>query len=110
MQELLKYAAQVEQICRMNPFCQHIALTHLSDLVDNFNHEPVCPPHMMATRAAQLPLPQIWVQSEPVPDPDTIFNDPSYLGPTNEPICFDDLDSRQLAQVRTIPFLFHNEP
>jgi hypothetical protein len=109
MQELLRYGAQVEQMSRASPFSQYIALTHLSDLVDSFNQEPVQPPHAMTARAAQLPLPQIWVQSEPIPDPDVIFGDPTLFGPTSEPICFDDLDSRQLAQVRNIPFLFHND-
>jgi hypothetical protein len=106
---LLEYGAQIERLSKDNSLAQSIALAHLGDLLDLLRHETVGPGHLMQAHVAQPPLPQIWITSEPIPDADLIFGEQALFG-TSEPICFDLLDSSQLAQVRNIPFLFHNEP
>ena len=114
MRRLLELGALIEQQSAGSSVHIEIALKALEDIRDLLLRDPVPPAvepqatMQVVQPALQVPMPQIWdFQSEPIPEQE-IFVDqhPAYNG-ISESLCFDELDSNQLAQLRDIPFLFH---
>jgi hypothetical protein len=111
METLRELGAIIEQISTNSPIHLEIALTALEGIRDQVRPER---PHARAPlQQRALPVPQIWIQSEPFPEQDMpTLADPRgpMVSAISEPICFDLLNSSQLEQVRKVPFLFHLNP
>jgi hypothetical protein len=111
METLRELGAVIEQISTNSPIHLEIALIALEGIRDQVRPER---PHARApVQQRALPVPQIWIQSEPFPEQEM----PTLAEPRGpmvsaifEPICFDLLNSTQLEQVRKVPFLFHLDP
>jgi hypothetical protein len=111
METLRELGAVIEQISTGSPIHLEIALTALEGIRDQVRPER---PHARApVQQRALPVPQVWIQSEPFPEQEMpTLADPRgpMVSAISEPICFDLLDSTQLEQVRKVPFLFHLDP
>jgi hypothetical protein len=107
MERLLELGALIEQKSIETPIHLEIALMALENIrelfkADKNQDEPRPGPTM-------LPVPQIWVPSEPIPDNDLM----GMFGgnATTEALCFEpgSLGPEELAMVNSIPFLWHEE-
>lgn len=114
MRKLLELGALIEQLAIKSEIHQEIALASLEGIREMVLRDHVPPSvepqaEIQARPASQIPIPQIWLQSEPITEQEA-FPEPPHACRTSvpEPVCFDELDPNQLAQVNTIPFLFHN--
>jgi hypothetical protein len=81
-----------------SPIHQEIALLALESTLEQNRCEPIQRPRVrIVINPPALPLPQIWIPSEPIPEHDVI---PSGVYPGGgELICFDRLDSTQLERL-----------
>ena len=112
MRHLLELAARIEQVALDGDIHQELILMALENIRELMLHHtpPAVEPQaeIQARPApAQMPIPQIWLQAEPIADQGE-FLDPLHSFRNPEPVCYDELDPNQLAQLNEIPFLFHN--
>jgi hypothetical protein len=106
--QLRELGALIEQISVETPLHQEIALLGLQAILQEFRSEPSQHPAVrMPVNSRPVPLPQIWIPSEPIPEHEVM---PLGVYPGgSEKICFDRLDSTQLERVLKVPFLFHED-
>jgi hypothetical protein len=105
-QRLRELGALIEQFSTETPFHQEIALLGLEGILEQMRSEPHAAARM-PLGSRPVPLPQIWIPGEPIPDHEAM--PPGVYPGVGEQICFDRLDSTQLEQVRKVPFLFHDD-
>lgn len=112
-EKLLEVAAAIEQFTVKKPELVKLALISLKNIKNVLiNHADN--PLMPSTQQLQLNLdsaPQVSVPADvEFTSNFQIFNDPlpANFNSHGTEVCFDELDSMQLAQVQNIPFLFHN--
>ncbi|KAK8870468.1 hypothetical protein M9Y10_008350 [Tritrichomonas musculus] len=112
IERLLEIAAAIEQFTVKKPELVKLALISLHNIKEvliNHTDNPLVPP----AQQLQLnldPTPQVSLPTEEFNSNFQPFNDtlPANFNSHGTEVCFDELDSMQLAQVQNIPFLFHN--
>ena len=113
IEKLLEIAAAIEQFTVKKPELVKLAIISLQNIKEVLiNHTDN--PLVLPAQHLQLnlePTPQVSVPADVEFNTNLQFlNDslPANFNSNGAEVCFDELDSMQLAQVQNIPFLFHN--
>lgn len=110
-EKLLEIAAAIEQFTVKKPELVKLALVSLQNIKNvliNHTDNPLMPTAQQLQLSLE-PTPQVPADAE-FNSNFQFFNDPlpANFNSHGTEVCFDELDSMQLAQVQNIPFLFHN--
>ena len=113
-ERLLEIAAAIEQFTVKKPEMVKLALISLHNIKDvliNQTENALVPAQQLQHNLEVEPTPQVSVPADAELNTGfQLLNDPlpANFNSHGTELCFDELDSMQLAQVQNIPFLFHN--